>query len=271
MIKLSPKTTFNILFVGDIFGRVGRHLLSQNLKTYQTKYDIDLTIVNGENATNGCSISQKHLHQFLDFGVDIVTMGNHTFHLKEMASFIDEEKSLVRPYNLPFNRPGKGTILIERNGLKVQITNLIGNTFMDGKNADLFTSFWQLQQTIQPDLHIVDLHAEATAEKAAFAWAFDGSVTAILGTHTHVQTNDARLLPQQTFFITDVGMTGPYNSVIGAKPDLIVKYELTGQRKLIRPASGDGKLSAVVLRVDLKTKKVTTYKVICDVFPDQTK
>lgn len=269
MKKTQNNFTFNILFIGDLFGSLGRKIVQQQLNILQTKHKIDLTIVNGENATNGCSISKKHFRQLIDLGVDVVTMGNHTFHLKEMFDFINQAKAnLLRPLNFPKIFPGFGTTTLNRKNLKIRITNIMGNIYINEKVNNPFVTFSDLLKTNHDDdIHIVDFHGEASAEKATFAWAFDGKVTAVLGTHTHVQTNDARLLPKSTFFITDVGMTGPYNSIIGANPQPIIEAELTGKRKLIRPfKEGPKQLSAVVLNIDVKTKKVIKYKSIYQIF-----
>ncbi len=263
------KATFNILFVGDVFGKLGRQILFQQLPILKKQHEIDLTIVNGENATHGCALSQTHFRQFKAAGIDVVTGGNHTFHLPEVYSFIGKTKTLLRPYNYVDVYPGKGTILIKRAGLKIRITNLLGTTFINGKLNDPFLSFQTLlKKGVSSDCHLVDFHGEASAEKAAFAWAFDGKITAVLGTHTHVQTNDARLLPQKTFFITDVGMTGPYHSIIGARPDYIIAAELGGKKKLIRPVTtGPKQLNAVVLKIDRQTHQIVEYETITQLFP----
>ena len=270
MKKSSTKTsTFNLLFIGDVFARLGRKLLVAQLPIFQKQYQIHLTIVNGENATHGCAINEAHFRHLLKAGVDVVTSGNHIFHLPEVFTYIKKTKRLLRPYNYADCYPGNGTVLLRKSGLKIRITNLLGTTFINGKIVDPFLAFQTLLTKAKAsDCHIVDFHAEASAEKAAFAWAFDGNVTAVLGTHTHVQTNDARLLPAQTFFMTDVGMTGAHNSIIGARPDYIIKAELTGTKKLIRPVEkGPLQFNAVVLRIDRQTGKVVEYETLYQLFP----
>lgn len=263
------KATFNILFIGDVFGKLGRQLLFAQLPLFKKRYAIDLAIANGENATHGCSISQAHFKQFITAGIDVVTGGNHTFHLAAVYDYIGKTKRLLRPHNFADIYPGKGTILIKKGGFKIRVTNLLGTTFINGKINDPFLAFQTLLTNKRPsDFHLVDFHGEASAEKAAFAWAFDGKITAVLGTHTHVQTNDARLLPKQTFFITDAGMTGPHDSIIGARPDYIVNAELSGKKKQIHPVTnGTKQLNAVVLKINRKNHKVVEYETIYQLFP----
>lgn len=251
----------NILIVGDVFGRVGRNQLEKNIPIFKKKYNLDFIIVNGENTTNGSSLNFKHYLEFKKMGIDAITMGNHTFTSKDLLENIDKMDDLIRPYNYEKNTPGKGTKEFLVKGLKLRVTNLLGRNFMRQKVSNPFYSLDEIELKCECDLHIVDFHAETTSEKIAIAHDFDGKITALVGTHTHVQTNDARLLNKGTFFITDIGMTGPIDSIIGAEPRPIIFNERTNLSVRFKPAIGRGQFCAVLIKIDEKEKKVLEYKV----------
>src|SRR5688572_8821366 len=206
-----------ILAIGDIFGKIGRKIIKCYLGRIKQEYQIDLVIANVENATHGKGISFKHYQELKNYGIDIMTSGNHIFHLEETQKEIDKFSDLIRPLNSNPFHPGKGTILKEWGNKKIRITNLIGITFMPPAENP-YSALEKILENDKSDIHLVDFHAEATAEKAVFAHYFAGKITALWGTHTHVQTADERILPPSTAFITDLGMTGPSEGIIGAEP-----------------------------------------------------
>jgi 2',3'-cyclic-nucleotide 2'-phosphodiesterase len=245
-----------ILFVGDVVGSIGRLMLAKHLPLVKKKYDIDFTIVNGENVTHGKGIIRKHYDELLSMGADVITLGNHYNAKGEIRDFIGDTISLIRPLNLKKSFPGVGTSVYQQSGLSIRVTNVLGQAFM---NEEVLNPFDQVQEVIDKlvptDLHIIDFHAEATGEKYAMGYAFSGKVTAVLGTHTHVQTNDARILEEKTAFISDVGMTGPRNGILGVKKEIIIG-RLWRQEKhnYVLDDDGEAVMSAVVITVDDRSK-----------------
>ncbi|HZW67222.1 MAG TPA: TIGR00282 family metallophosphoesterase [Pseudogracilibacillus sp.] len=217
-----------ILFIGDVVGSPGRKMVEDYLPRLKEKYRPQLTIVNGENAAAGKGITEKIYKQLLNAGAQVVTMGNHTWNKREIFEFIDDAPYLIRPANFPANNPGKGIVYVTVNDEEVAVINLQGRVFLDDHDnpfqigEDLINEARKRTNKI-----IVDFHAEATSEKLAFAWYVDGKVSAVLGTHTHVQTADERILPKGTAYITDVGMTGPYNGIIGVEREAVINRFLT--------------------------------------------
>ncbi|WP_440895389.1 TIGR00282 family metallophosphoesterase [Amphibacillus sp. Q70] len=246
-----------ILFIGDIVGSMGREQLQTYLPKLKKKYQPQLTIVNGENAAAGKGITEKIYKQLLEYGADFLTMGNHTFDKKEIFDFIDEAKKIIRPANYPVGTPGKGINYVNINGTEVAIINLQGRTFMSAID-DPFRIADQLVEEASKRTSIIflDFHAEASSEKLALAWYLDGRISAFVGTHTHVQTADNRILDQGTAYITDVGMTGPYDGIIGTEREAVIKRFLT-QLPVRFEATKKGKaqLSGVVIDIDQKTGK----------------
>ena len=213
-----------ILFLGDIVGKSGRAMINAHLKEWKKTYRIDFVIANGENATHGKGLIEHHYQQLLHAGIDCITLGNHYNSKNEIAQFIDGADCLVRPYNLSKEFPGVGTVLFEFEDLRIRVTNLLGQAFMNEEVQNPFDAMNEiLEKEETSDVHIVDFHGEATGEKQAFAWAFDGKVTAVIGTHTHVQTHDDRILKQGTGFVCDAGMCGPYYGILGAKRDAMIE------------------------------------------------
>ncbi|WP_425380168.1 TIGR00282 family metallophosphoesterase [Spiroplasma endosymbiont of Stenodema calcarata] len=245
-----------ILMIGDIYGKNGRIAVNKYLPVLVKRYKLDLVIANGENTTHGKSISKHHYNELKSYGINIITSGNHIFRNAEVLNYIEDVNDLLKPANMNSFTPGAGTVVIKLNNKKIRITNLIGRSFMDPVDNP-YTIFEEIITNDDSALHFVDFHAEASAEKLAFAWNYDGNITAFFGTHTHVQTADNRLLPKGTAYITDVGMCGSYNSIIGANPKEVIIKEKTGLPVRFEPAENDNQLifSAALLEVDDKTNK----------------
>ena len=244
-----------ILFIGDVCGKVGRRMLKERIPYYVNKYEIDFVIANGENATHGKGLNRNHYFELLDAGVDVITLGNHYMSKSEILRYINNVDRLVRPCNLLKEFPGEGSVVFDINGVSVRVTNLLGSAFMDEEVNSPYYSLLNILSEEEPaTIHIVDFHAEATGEKQAFAFALDGKVSAVLGTHTHVQTNDAHILPNGTAFISDVGMTGFADGVLGCTSETVVGKLIYGkQTKFQVPDEGRGIFSAVVIDVDEMT------------------
>lgn len=254
----------NILFIGDIVGRVGRRMIKDYLPTFVEKYDVDFVIANGENATHGKGLSRNHYFELIDSGVDVITLGNHYLSKNEIVRYIDKVDCLVRPLNLLNDFGGEGSALFDVNGIPVRVTNLLGSAFMtENVNAPYLSMLDLLSEQEEDCIHIIDYHAEATGEKCSFAYAMDGKVTAVLGTHTHIQTNDARVLPNGTAFISDVGMSGFYDGVLGFTKETVVPKIVYGESgKMQTPDEGNGVLSAVIMTIDDNTYKCLKIKTI---------
>ena len=247
-----------ILFVGDVFSKLGRKALETNIRRIKANDKINLIIVNGENISHGKGLNEGHYLWLLEQGVNVVTLGNHSFQQNSIYNIIDTAKCLVRPYNYVEEKPGKGYLIINYNGIKVLVLQMLGQVFMNDEVHNPFTTTRDLLKTLDYDLCIVDFHAESTSEKIAFGYAFDGLVTAVIGTHTHVQTADERILENGTAFISDVGMTGPLNGVIGVKKDIIVdRYMNDGRHRFDPEDEGLSQFNAVILEINELTHKVT--------------
>ncbi|MBM7650080.1 metallophosphoesterase (TIGR00282 family) [Bacillus ectoiniformans] len=246
-----------ILFVGDVVGSPGRDMVSEYLPRLKKKYMPELTIVNGENAAAGRGITEKIYRQFMNDGANAVTLGNHAWDNKDIFEFIDKAKWLVRPANFPKGTPGNGMVFVKNAGVEVAVINLQGRTFMPALD-DPFQEVERLVEEARERTPIifVDFHAEATSEKQALGWFLDGRVSAVVGTHTHVQTADNRVLPGGTAYLSDVGMTGPYDSVLGMEKEPVLKRFLTSLPVRFEvPKSGRAQLSACVIEIDRKTGK----------------
>ena len=234
-------------------------MLKERIPHYVNKYDIDFVIANGENATHGKGLNRNHYFELLDAGVDAITLGNHYLSKSDILRYIDSVDRLVRPLNLLKDFPGEGSVVFDVNGISVRVTNVLGSAFMDEEvNAPYYSLITLLSEEEPATVHIVDFHAEATGEKQALAFALDGKVSAILGTHTHVQTNDAHILPNGTAFISDVGMTGFADGVLGCTSETVVNKLIYGhQAKFQVPDDGRGIFSAVVIDIDDNTGLAT--------------
>jgi hypothetical protein len=241
-----------ILFIGDVVGRVGRRMLKERIPYYVEKYDIDFVIANGENASHGKGLTRNQYFELVDAGVDAVTLGNHYMSKSDILRYINQVDRLVRPYNLLREFPGEGSVVFEVNNVSVRVTNILGSAFMNEEvNAPYYSILNLLAEEEPATIHIIDFHAEATGEKQSLAFALDGKVSAILGTHTHVQTNDAHVLPNGTAFISDVGMTGFADGVLGCTKETVVEKIIYGkQSKFQTPDEGRGVFSAVVIDIN---------------------
>ena len=249
------------LFFGDIDAKPGRDVVAKYLPILKKDYDIDVVIANGENAAHGRGITPGTYNELTQMGIDAITLGNHFLNGNQSNSFWQSSDKLVRPLNIHPSAAGEGTRVFEHNGVKFRVTNLLGRSFIAVLNPR--NPFDILDDVIAQNdvkIHIVDLHAEATGEKLAFAWNYDGKVSAVLGTHTHVQTADARVLPNGTACICDVGMCGPYNGVLGVNRDCIIYKTRTGLPNKFEIATGPVQLSAVVLDIDENTGKTNSIK-----------
>ncbi|WP_164668927.1 TIGR00282 family metallophosphoesterase [Virgibacillus doumboii] len=217
-----------ILFIGDVAGSPGRDMVQEYLPKLKEKYRPHMTIINGENAASGKGITEKIYKQFLEWGTQTITMGNHTWDKKDIFEFIDDAKNMIRPANFPEGTPGKGITFTNVNGTEVAVINVQGRTFLPAID-DPFRKMDELIEESKKRTNIifVDFHAEATSEKQAMGWYLDGRVSAVVGTHTHTQTADERILPNGTAYITDVGMTGPYDSILGMEKEAVLKKFLT--------------------------------------------
>ncbi|MHB1389912.1 MAG: TIGR00282 family metallophosphoesterase [Thermoleophilia bacterium] len=217
-----------ILFISDIFGRPGRLAVADNMPQLMERYEPDFVVANGENAASGAGITRKIAERLLNAGVDVLTMGNHVWKQRDIFPFLDESDRIIRPANYLASNPGRGWTVRERGGQRLAVINLAGNLYINTAE-DAFQVIDAILDEIPADIHhiLVDIHAEATSEKVALGFYLDGRVTAVIGTHTHVQTADEKLLPGGTAYLTDAGMTGPHDSVIGVKKDIIIKRFLT--------------------------------------------
>jgi 2',3'-cyclic-nucleotide 2'-phosphodiesterase len=248
-----------LLFIGDIVGKIGRNALKGLLPNLMDKYKIDLVIANGENIAGGFGLTEALVSELYKMGVHVITTGNHVWDKKEIVNYISKDNRLLRPLNYPPGVPGYGSVIYTLpDGMKAGIINLSGRVFMPSMDCPFRTAGPEIEYVKkQTDIIIIDLHAEATSEKIAFGYFVDGKVSAVIGTHTHVQTADEKILPQGTAYITDVGMTGPSHSVIGIGVDQIIQRFLTGMPDRFITASGDGILSAVVIEINNDSGKAT--------------
>ena len=242
-----------ILCIGDIVGKSGRSYLADNLKMIVRENEIDFIIANGENSAHGVGITVSIYEELLGYGIDIITLGNHAWAKKEIIDYIDETKKLIRPANYPQGTPGKGYVIYEKKGKKIAVINLCGRVYMECLECP-FKTIDAILNDIgnRADMIIVDFHAEATSEKQAMGWYLDGKVTAVFGTHTHVQTSDERILPKGTGYITDVGMTGPMDSILGVERDIIINKFLNMMPARFEVASGPAVFGAIIFETDEK-------------------
>ena len=248
-----------ILFIGDIVGRPGRDLVQKGLRALVEHYDVDFTIANAENAAAGFGLTRDIGETLLDWGIDVMTSGNHIWDKKEVLEYIPGEPRLLRPANFPAGVPGRGSCVAQtRDGRSVGVINVMGRVFM----APLDDPFAVALREIDAVRHrariiLVDVHAEATSEKIAMGWHLDGRVTAVIGTHTHVQTADERILPGGTAYMTDAGMTGPHDSIIGMEKEPSLARFLNGMPAKFEPAAGNPRLNGAVIEADDKTGRAT--------------
>jgi len=241
-----------ILFIGDIIGEAGRKIITKKLETVVDEYRINLVIANGENAAGGFGITPKIADELLDTGINVITSGNHIWDKKEIVPYLEKEGRLLRPANYPDGVPGHGSFTAYTNTRdRVVVLNLTGRVFMGNFECPFRLFDREITRLkAESDIIIVDFHAEATSEKIAFGWYADGRVSAIIGTHTHVQTADEQILPKGTAYITDVGMTGPLQSVIGIEKDMVIDKYLTLMPRRFEVAKGRPVISAAVIEIN---------------------
>ncbi len=252
----------NILFVGDVFGSAGRRIVGEHLGHVIETHAIDLCVMNGENAAGGFGITPSIADELFDLGAEVITTGNHFWDKKELLDYLKvpadshgRQRRILRPANFAPTTPGFGVYEgVTVGGEAYAVVNLQGRVFMQ-QNDDPFRKADELLKTVKAKVIFVDFHAEATSEKVALGWYLDGRVTALLGTHTHIPTADERVLPQGTAYQTDVGMSGPYDSVIGVEYEAVVQKFLTGQPAKFEAAKGNPKMCATVVQCDSRTGK----------------
>ena len=253
------QNNLKILFIGDVIGALGRQAIKQILPGLKKKHAIDLTIVNGENSAHGYGITTKIYHEMIDLGIDAFTMGNHMWDKKDTVKEIDSYKNLVRPANYPKGVPGKEYVILDTGEVKVALLNLLGRTFMPCIDCPFQVATKLLPEIKeQTPIIIVDFHAEATSEKNAMGYFLAGKVSAVVGTHTHVMTADERLLMESTAYISDIGMVGAEDSVIGMNREQIMNRFLTQMPSKFEPAKiGHGIFNAVIIEIDKATGRAT--------------
>ena len=238
----------SVLFVGDVVGGIGRRTLLESLPILRERYRPTFVIVNGENVAGGLGITPKLADELIAAGVDAITLGNHTYHRREIYPYLDSQPRIVRPVNFLRSQPGHGVCVVERDGVRLGVVNLSGNLYLRAGRSAFTEIESALGELGQIEHIIVDMHAEATSEKVAMGWHLDGRVTAVVGTHTHVPTADARVLPKGTAYITDVGMTGPRGGVIGVKREQAIESLLTQMPVRFETSQEDPWLMAVLIR-----------------------
>ena len=241
-----------ILAIGDLVGENGLEKLKKELPNLQEAENIDFTIINGENVAGGMGMTTKIFNDLKKLDIDVITMGNHTWGKKDIFTFIDDPK-IIRPANYSKGVPGKGYTIINKNGKKIAVINLIGRTDMGVLSENPFTCIDNILNHIDADIKILDFHAEATAEKIAMGYYVDGRITAMFGTHTHVQTADEKTLEKGTGYITDIGMTGPEKSVIGMDIQSSLKRFTTSLPERYKLALGKCILNGVIFEIDVDT------------------
>ena len=243
-----------ILFVGDVVGKVGRRLLQERLRRLQHELEADLTVVNIENAAGGFGLTGAVWDELKRLPVDVFTSGNHIWDKRETADLLDAEPRLLRPANYPAGNPGRGWVVVKAGRVSAAVINLQGLTFMSAIESPFRAADRILEELpAEVRVRVVDFHAEATSEKQAFSWYLDGRVSAVLGTHTHVQTADERLLPNGTAALSDVGMTGPHEGIIGFKPQAVIERFLFATPRSLEPATRGGALCGALVEVDEAT------------------
>ena len=249
----------NILFLGDVVGKAGRQIVDEKLSLLKKEYRIDFTIVNGENSAHGKGITNKIYNNFKNIGVDVITLGNHAFAKREIIEHIGECSDLIRPINIEPKEIGNGMLIKTKFNKKIAVINLCGQVFIDNCVESPFDALNKVLSTLVADIIIIDLHAEATSEKVTFFEYFKSKLTAVLGTHTHVQTADERI-KDGCAFITDVGMCGAYNSVLGRDIEEVFDLNIRKIPSRFKPAEGPAILCGVIIQIDDKTNRAVNIK-----------
>jgi 2',3'-cyclic-nucleotide 2'-phosphodiesterase len=238
----------SVLFVGDIVGGIGRRTLLESLPVLRERFAPTFVVANGENVAGGLGITPKLADELIGAGIDVITLGNHTYHRREVYPYLDAQPRILRPANFLRSQPGHGVCMVERDGVRLGVVNLSGNLYLRAGRSAFTEIESALAEVAEADQIVVDMHAEATSEKVAMGWHLDGRVTAVVGTHTHVPTADGRVLPGGTAYITDVGMTGPRGGVIGVKRDQAIESLLTQMPVRFETSDEDPWLMAVLIR-----------------------
>ena len=248
----------NILIVGDVYSKLGRACFERNLKKIKEQRSINFIIVNGENTSHGKGLNENHYKWYMSQGVSVVTLGNHAFSNRQIYKFIDEAPNLIRPYNYPPNTKGVGYTIVNYNGVKICVFQMMGQVFMNNDAlTNPFHATEELLSKVSADIYICDFHGEATSEKIAYGLYFDGRVNIIFGTHTHVQTSDLRVLDKGSVYISDVGMSGALNGVIGTKASIVIDRFVNNGMQVFEPEdSGLSQFNAIFIGYDEKAKKV---------------
>jgi len=252
----------SILFVGDIVGGIGRHTLLDCLPILRERYAPTFVVVNGENAAGGLGITPKIADQMFAAGVDVITLGNHTYHRREIYPYLDTHERIVRPANFLRSQPGRGVCTVERGGVRLGVVSLSGNLYLRAGRSAFTEIEVALGELEDVDHILLDVHAEATSEKVAMGWHLDGRVTAVVGTHTHVPTADARVLPGGTAYITDVGMTGPRGGVIGVKREQAIESLLTQMPVRFETSEEDPWLMGVLISCSARLRADSIEQVL---------
>jgi metallophosphoesterase (TIGR00282 family) len=255
-------TPVSILFVGDLVGGIGRRTLLSCLPILRERFDPTFVVINGENVAGGLGITPKAADELLGAGVDAITLGNHTYHRREIYPYLESEPRIVRPANFLRSQPGHGTCVVQRGGVRLGVVNLSGNLHLRAGRSAFTEIEVALRELSAVDHILVDVHAEATSEKVAMGWHLDGRVTAVVGTHTHVPTADARVLPGGTAYITDVGMTGPRGGVIGVKREQAIESLLTQMPVHFETSEEDPWLMGVLIRCPARLRADSIEQVL---------
>ncbi|MFA7253856.1 MAG: TIGR00282 family metallophosphoesterase [Patescibacteria group bacterium] len=259
--------SLKILFIGDIVGKPGRKAVAHFVPLIRKAENIDLVVANGENLAGGSGMTFEKYKEMIETGVDYLTSGNHIWKNRDIIPYMkDNSVKVLRPANYPNNPPGQGMVSINVAGVKVVLANLLGRVFIPDLVQDPFSSAGEIVDSSRDSIIIIDFHAEATSEKAALAHFLDGKVSAVLGTHTHVQTADESILEKGTAFISDVGMCGPKDSVLGVDKGIIIKGFLTGLPQSHKVALGESIFNGVIIEIDKKTKKALSISRIFETY-----
>jgi metallophosphoesterase (TIGR00282 family) len=257
-----------ILFVGDIFGSAGRRIVREHIGHVREAHDVELTVINAENAAGGFGVTPQIAEELFDLGADVLTTGNHVWDKRELLDYLnsapvdsqERARRVLRPANMQPGLPGYGVFEgVTQSGVAYAVVDLMGKVFMSGTN-DPFNAANELLAGIKAKVILVDFHGEATSEKVAMGWHLDGRVTAVLGTHTHIPTADERVLPGGTAYQTDVGMSGPYDSVIGVEKELVLHRFLTGMPGKFEAAKGNPKMCAALITCDPATGRASAIQ-----------
>jgi 2',3'-cyclic-nucleotide 2'-phosphodiesterase len=256
-VQTGSEKSVNILFIGDIIGKPGRTAVAELIKDIFEKESIDFCIANAENAAGGFGVTPEVANQLLSLDIDVLTSGNHIWDKKEIMGYLDTSKNLLRPVNYPPSTPGSGYCVVEMDGgIKIGVLNIGGRVFNMAIDCPFRKGLGTIKRMrLETPIIIVDFHGEATSEKSAFAWYVDGLASAVIGTHTHIQTADERIMPKGTAYLTDVGMVGAYNSVIGTRPEDAIERFLTQRPIRFRVAAGLSIFNACVIKINVVTGK----------------